>query len=172
MILVGVSSSSGYAGLVKIKHALECLNVICGYIKSPSNSSNAVISFLNSISVSGHVSATNFVNNSEEGLKTNIKKLSTKKKKVLDIIKNTDICEFNYKKQNEKTIGLVIGDKYNYPEEIIKTQKDSQGNVTKGVDLYSMCSLGWQGIKEAQEENVKLQERIEKLEKIIEGNKA
>lgn len=101
-----------------------------------------------SILCDGSVFAKDFVNNSEEKIKTNIKKLNLNENKILNKIIKSDICEFNYQDKKEKTIGLVIGENYNLPEEVIKIKKDEYGNETKGVDLYSMISLAWQAIKE------------------------
>jgi hypothetical protein len=109
---------------------------------------------LEGVATSGTMSATNFVNASEEKLKENINKFS---KSALDIIKNTDIYNYNYKKKKDKKIGVVIGESYNTPEEIISTDKDK--NV-KGIDLYSMTSLSWKA-------NQELNEKFEKQQKII-----
>ena len=59
-----------------------------------------------------YVRATNFVNASSKELKENIYKLkgNSKKKsitrKALDIVKNTDICEYNFKGNEHKQIGV------------------------------------------------------------------
>lgn len=89
--------------------------------------------------------------------KKNIKKL---KVNVLDLIKNSDICLYNLKgerTQSKKHIGLVIGDGYNCPEEVIS--EDGQG-----VEQYSMISLAWKAIQEQQKIIENLKQRIEKLE--------
>lgn len=62
--------------------------------------------FENYMKTEGSAYATNFVNNSEEKLKENIKKLILSKSKVLDKIKNTDICSFNYLGKTDKTIRI------------------------------------------------------------------
>lgn len=117
----------------------------------------------------GYVSGEAFIDNSREEIKTNIKKYD---KKAIDIIKKTDIYEFNYKnkeKFNKKSIGFVIGDKYNYSKEI--TAVDDDGKEI-GANLYSMVSISYKAIQEQQEiierqQKViqKLQNRIEKIEK-------
>lgn len=77
------------------------------------------------VSADAAMYATNFINTSESKLKENIIKLVDKlKESVLntksatDILKETEICEFNYLGQQEKTIGVVIGDEYKTPKEI------------------------------------------------------
>lgn len=117
----------------------------------------------------GYVSGEAFIDNSREEIKTNIKKYD---KKAIDIIKKTDIYEFNYKnkeKFNKKSLGFVIGDKYNYSKEI--TAVDDDGKEI-GANLYSMVSISYKAIQEQQEiierqQKViqELQNRIEKLEK-------
>lgn len=89
--------------------------------------------------------------------KKNIKKLNVK---AIDLIKNSDICLYNLKGEKAKSkkhIGLIIGDGYNCPDEVIA--QDGQG-----VEQYSMISLAWKAIQELIEENNNLKQRIEKLE--------
>lgn len=111
------------------------------------------------VSTDGSMFATNFVNSSQVEKKENIKKLS--EENILDIIKNTDICTYNFKGQTKKQIGVVIGKGYNTPEEILSEDK-------KGVDLYSMISVLWKAFQEELEQKQKqledLTNRIEKLE--------
>lgn len=61
------------------------------------------------------------------------------------------------KSGSKKHIGLVIGEGYNCPDEVIS--EDGQG-----VEQYSMTSLAWKAIQELIEENQNLKQRIEKLE--------
>lgn len=93
------------------------------------------------------------------------KKNFEKLKNALEIIRNTDIYKYNLKSQadNEKKhIGFVIGDKYRYAKEI--TALNERGEEI-AVDTYSMISVTYKAIQELLEENEKLIERIEKLEK-------
>lgn len=97
------------------------------------------------------------VQGSLKSIKKNIKKL---KVNALELIKNSDICLYNLKGEKAKTkkhIGLVIGEGYNCPNEVIS--EDMQG-----VEQYSMTSLAWKAIQELIQENGKLKQRIEKLE--------
>lgn len=97
-----------------------------------------------------------YYNGSLEELKKNIKK----NKNGLNLIKNTDIYTFNYKNEDsnhKKHIGVVIGNKYKTPKEILN-------NNNSGVDTYSMVSVAWHAIKEQQEIIEKLEKRIEVLE--------
>lgn len=89
--------------------------------------------------------------------KKNIKKLNVN---ALDLIKNSDICLYNLKGEKAKSkkhIGLVIGEGYNCPDEVIS--EDGQG-----VEQYSMTSIAWKAIQELIQENNNLKQRIEKLE--------
>ena len=92
---------------------------------------------------------------SKEEDKKNFEKFNN----ALDIIKNIDIYKYNLKEEQDGTkkhIGFVIGDKYNYSEEV--TSKDNDG-----VDIYSFVSLCCEAIKEQQEEIDLLKEEIRLL---------
>lgn len=85
--------------------------------------------------------------------KKNIKKL---KVNALDLVKKADICEYNFKKEKKGTkkhIGLVIGEGYNCPKQII----DEKG---EGVEQYSLTSLLWKAVQE-------LTAKVEKLEQEV-----
>lgn len=89
--------------------------------------------------------------------KKNIEKLD---KKATNLIKNADICMYHLKSEkdeNKKHIGLVIGNKYNCPDEVISEDK-------QGIEQYSMISLAWKAIQELIKENEEIKQRIEKLE--------
>ena len=141
------------------RHGILAHNIFTAYIKPQtdaygSSTGNELITVQSGLYVRDNVSAINFINRSEERLKNNIQKLADKiknkltTKTALDIIKNTDICEFNYYGKTEKTVGLVIGEGYKTPKELIKTIKDSKGKEIKGIDLYSMVSLAYKAIQE------------------------
>lgn len=114
------------------------------------------------VSTDGSMFATSFVNSSENDLKENIHKLKdTSKKKSavrngIDILKSADIYEYNFKGQEHKQIGVIIGEKYNTPEEILSENK-------KGIDLYSMISIVWKAVQEQQEQIEELQKEIKEL---------
>lgn len=85
------------------------------------------------------------------------KKNFEKMQNALDLIKGIDIYKYNLKYENDndkKHIGFVIGNEYKYRQEV--TNKDNTG-----AEIYSLASLGIQGIKE-------LDERLRKVEKILE----
>lgn len=89
--------------------------------------------------------------------KKNIKRLNVN---ALDLIKSSDICLYNLKGEKAKSkkhIGLVIGEGYNCPDEVISEDR-------QGVEQYSMTSLAWKAIQELIQENNNLKQRIEKLE--------
>lgn len=96
--------------------------------------------------------------------KKNIKKLNID---ALELIKNADICEYNFKsekKGTKKHIGLVIGEGYNCPEQIISEDR-------QGIEQYSYTSLvtkAFQQYIQQQDELIsELTKRLEKLEKEV-----
>ena len=92
---------------------------------------------------SSAVTATAFINSSLINLKNGLKKSESMLDKVLD----TDILSFNYNNEEEgakKHFGVVIGDDYKCPDEIIADDGE-------GIDLYSMRSVLWKAV---QEQNV------------------
>lgn len=96
----------------------------------------------------------------QTSLKSRKKYIKKLKVNATDLIKNSDICLYNLKGEKAKSkkhIGLVIGDGYNCPTEVIS--EDGQG-----VEQYSMTSLAWKAIQEQQEIIENLKQRIEKLE--------
>ncbi len=99
------------------------------------------------------------IQTSVESQKKNIAKY---KQKAIELVKNSDIYEFNYKSENEKDkkhIGFVIGDlggNYRTPNEVISTQKD-------GIDTYSMLAILWKAVQEQQEQIEEMKKEINKL---------
>lgn len=92
---------------------------------------------------------------SKKELKKNFEKLEN----ALDIIKRTDIYKYNFKSESDgskKHIGFVIGDNYNYAEEI--TSKENNG-----ADIYSLASVCLKAIQEQQEQIELLQKETNKL---------
>ena len=89
--------------------------------------------------------------------KAESKKNFEKLENALDIVKKTDIYKYNFKSEEDtskKHIGFVIGDNYNYAEEI--TSKENNG-----ADIYSLASVCLQAIKEQQEIIEQQQEQLE-----------
>lgn len=104
----------------------------------------------NKINCMGEVWADAYKYNSKVELKENIHEF---KRSAVDIIKSTDIYEFNYKNnKNNKCIGVIIGEGYKASREIISDNK--------GVDSYSMNSVSWKAIQE-------IDEKIEKILNIL-----
>lgn len=90
--------------------------------------------------------------------KKNFENLSIEEAK--EILNNTDIYKYNLKTQEDndkKYIGFVIGDDYNYAEEITSENND-------GANIYSMTSVLYTVVQEQQKQINQLQEKIEKLE--------
>lgn len=93
------------------------------------------------------------IQTSLESQKKNFEKYNN----ALDVIKNIDIYKYNLKNEEDGTkkhIGFVIGENFNYREEITSKNND-------GVDIYSFVSLCCQAIKEQQEEIEKLRKEID-----------
>lgn len=104
------------------------------------------------LGVSGNITCQSLTQTSKAEKKKNIEKLLNAK----EILNKVDIYKYNFINENDgnkKSIGFIIGDKYNYSKEI--TSKDNDG-----VDVYSMVSVLWQVVKEQQEEINKLKEMI------------
>lgn len=108
------------------------------------------------------ITTPNLTQTSLEKIKKNIKKFN---KNAIDIIKNSEIYEYNLKTEEDtdkKHIGFVIGNKYKTPNEVISKSGD-------GIDTYSMTSLLWLALKQETTNKDKriaeLEERLQKLEK-------
>lgn len=87
------------------------------------------------------------------------KNIKLYEKNAINIIKDTDVFEFNYKSQEDnykKNIGFVIGDNYRTSEEIFTNDK-------VGINSYSVLGVLWKAIQEQQEQIELLQEEINKL---------
>ena len=127
------------------------------YIRNENITSTSVIKILGS---NGNITCVSLTQTSLEENKKNFEKYTGALKEVL----NTDIYKYNLKNEDDdskKHLGFVIGDKYNYSNDI--TSVDEEGKEI-GVDNYAMTSLCLQAIKEQQEIIQDLKERIEKLE--------
>lgn len=174
-------SSTSDAGLLTVGNAISTSNIFVNTIQPPYGTSSNQVSFTSDIYTPKRVLGSEFVNTSEKELKENIYKLKSNSKnknitrKAIDIIKDTDICEYNFKGQIHKQIGVIIGEKYNTPDEILSEDK-------KGVDLYSMISTVYRAFQEYIEEQEKIKnmqdnkiqeltQKIEEIQKEIKGGK-
>lgn len=109
-----------------------------------------------SFSVTGDVWANSFENMSLLEKKKNI----TPFENGLELIRNADLYNFNYKNESDehkKHIGLIINEDYNTPNEVI-----SDGE--KSIDIYSMISVAWQSIKELNNKIEELETKIKEME--------
>ena len=122
------------------------------------NSENGLWTIINNevqkiiLTKEGAITCVSLTQTSKEENKKNFEKLKNAK----EILKSTDIYKYNFIEDEDtakKHIGLVIGDKFNYSEDITAPNND-------GVDIYSMISVLWQVVKEQQEEIDKLKEEI------------
>lgn len=114
----------------------------------------------------GYVSGKAFIDNSREEKKKNIQRYT---KKAIDVVKNTDIYEFNYKTDKDtdkKSFGFVIGSNYKYSKDL--TSIDEKGKEI-GANLYSMTSVAYKAIQEQQDEIEKLQAKDKEKDNIIQS---
>lgn len=126
-----------------------------GISMNTSESSYPYISVYNG-STSTHLTATGVYPSSRVEVKKNFEKFAN----AIEKIKQIDIYKYNYKSEEDnqkKHIGFVIGDGYNYIEDVL-----SEDN--KNVDLYSFISLCCGAIKEQQQTIENLQNKIKELE--------
>lgn len=107
----------------------------------------------------GNISCVTLTQTSSEKNKKDFEKLEN----ALDIIKTTDIYKYRFKNEDEnhkKHIGFVIGDNFNYSEEITNANNDE-------VEIYSMLSVAYKAIQEQQEEIEILKNEINNLKEMI-----
>ena len=119
------------------------------------NTNNSVITF----NKSGNITCVSLTQTSLKEKKKNIEKLEN----AISILDEVDIYKYNFKDESDATkkhVGFVIGDGYKYSKEI--TSEDNSG-----VDVYSMVSVLWQIVKEQQKKINKLNDRVNKLEEVI-----
>ena len=135
-----------------------------GYKSSDSNT--FFINFKNNDAIDiRNCRAENFIgpsvlNESRKELKKNIKEFD---RSALDIIKNSNIYEYELKAENNgrKHYGFVID------EENLDVPKEIMSENKIGIDLYALGSLDWKGIQELIEKQEKSEKRIEELENKI-----
>lgn len=92
-----------------------------------------------------------------EKLKKNIEKL---KINVLDVIRNSEIYQYNLKTEKDedkKHIGFVIGKKYKTPLEVLSKEET-------GIDIYSMSAIEWKAIQELSQQVEELQNKLKEKE--------
>ncbi len=130
---------------------LAAETIVCTSMNNTLNSLRVLINGQKGeIHADGNITAKNITNSSLESIKKNISKFNN----ALDIIKNSEIYEYNFKTEEDtdkKHVGFVIGEKYNTPSIV----KSSDG---KAIESYTMSAIGWRA----------LQEIVKRLE-IVEG---
>jgi len=129
-------------------HLISAESIICGTSTSSDFSGVAINGS------TGSVKAKSFNNISLESMKKNI----TKFEDALEIIKNSDIYEYNFKDEEDtekKHIGFIIEDisegKYKTSEKVLSSNK-------KAIESYSMVSIEWRALQQ-------ILERLEILER-------
>lgn len=123
------------------------VNQIMSTILQNKNYSNPLI-----LTAAGQITCVSLTQTSLKRHKKNFEKLNNAK----DILNQVDIYKYNFKNEDDntkKSIGFVIGDNFNYSQEITSENND-------GVNVYSMVSVLWQVVKEQQEEIKELREMI------------
>lgn len=108
----------------------------------------------------GYVSGKAFIDNSRKEIKKNIEKYN---ENALEEILNTDIYKYNYKNEDDgkkKHIGFVIGNEYNYSNQI--TSVDNNGKEV-GANIYSMVSIAYKAIQEQEEQIRKLKNELNEV---------
>lgn len=134
-------------------------NIVCANTKTTDTSLNKYVTINGidgNIKASGKVEATTITQTSIAEKKKNFELYQD----ALSEIAKIDIYKYNLVDEQDgdkKHIGFVIGDKFNYSEEITNKENNQ-------VDLYSMMSMCMQGLKQQQEIIKKLEKRIEVLE--------
>ena len=96
------------------------------------------------------------IQTSLESEKKNFEKLEN----ATEILKHIDIYKYNFKNEidgTKKHIGFVIGDKFNYREEVTSRNNN-------GVDTYSFISLCCKAIQELSEKVEILENKINEME--------
>ena len=107
----------------------------------------------------GQISCISVTQRSKESAKKNIKLCN---KKALDILKKSEIYEYNFKFENDgdkKHIGFVIPDEggnYKTPDEVISKDKE-------GIEQYNMTSILWKAVQEQQQIIDELKNEIKEL---------
>lgn len=108
------------------------------------------------MSVTGIAECGNLIQASKKERKKYIKKVN---KKAIDLINNSDICQYQLKGEKAtgyRHYGLVIGEKYNCPQEVIAENG-------RGVEIYSMITLAWKAIQELSNQNRQQEKTIKQL---------
>lgn len=156
----GMNVSDGETPLTSITVGINSSNQKCGTIvlRNSDYWDNLI-----STSVDAYgISTPTLTQTSLAEQKKNFEKLEDN---AIAIIKNIDIYKYNLKSEDDtdkKHIGFVIGDGYNYSEEV--TSLDN-----KGVDNYSFTSLCCKAIQEQQEIIESLQKQIKELKEANNG---
>lgn len=123
-----------------------------------SGTKNAGLTDIKQLYVDGGITTPTLTQTSKAESKKNFEKFTLEEAK--EILNNTDIYKYNLKTQDDKGkkhIGFVIGDDYNYSEEITSQKND-------GANIYSMTSVLYTIVKEQQKTIDNLLKRVEALE--------
>ena len=116
---------------------------------------------LSELTVNGTIYYQNLVPLSREELKENIKPIELN---GLDIVNGTSLYSFNYKNSEDKNTkyGIVIGENYDAPREIIYTDENGEG---RGVDLLNYISIVCKSVQELSAKVDELENQVKGLEK-------
>ena len=141
--------------------SMQLMNSLGNYITMRVKSGSALTSWNTSDSFtqvsSAGITTPTLTQTSKAESKKNFEKFTLEEAK--EILNNTDIYKYNLKTQDDKGkkhIGFVIGDDYNYSEEITSEKND-------GANIYSMTSVLYTVVKEQQKQIEELHKEINEL---------
>ena len=146
---VGISTSSGRAVISGAPDEIPTVRV--------SNNSNTESYLAYNQMKTITCTAQTYENTSLESLKKNITKFE---KDALNLVKDAEIYEFNYKNEDDKFkkhIGFIIGEKYSTPNELISESGEA-------IDIYSFVAVCCKAIQEQQKTIENLETRLARLE--------
>ncbi len=111
------------------------------------------------ITCRGYMESTAYNYLSDAKLKTDIQRYDFN---AIPLIINSDIYKYKFKNTGKEEFGLVIGDGYRTPDEIIENH-----NGTYSINAYRMNTVMWKAIQEQQQQIEELQNEI----KLLRGEK-
>jgi len=146
----GINVNNNYVFQLR---AVDKINTSGAIYQATINKAEPVVWWNNDdFTVNNTLKYTNMSQSSLEDIKKNFKELGD----VLDVIKNSKIYSYNYKKEEDddkRHYGFVIptseDSKFEVPEQVVSKTGD-------GIDPYAMCSILWRAVQEQQEEIEKL----------------
>lgn len=103
----------------------------------------------------GYMQARAYNNISDARLKKDIQEC---KINAIKLIKDGKVYNYKFKDTNKEEFGLVIGEGYKCPQEIV-----DKNDEIYSINSYRMASILWKAIQEQQEQIEQLQKEIKEL---------